>query len=921
MSESSELSAEKLRRMQILQMADLGTARREKISTADSSTQARAHLADIESKRLVDERDKAQLSEWANLHAKIGDTHGMEELNDINSGQSHRANLHAMLHPNGSQPRTYANHPYPAPSAGRGGGVMGRRGRGGFVAPPPSGPANIPPPPTRGSLHANFTRSGRPGPRARSTTMWASIHLDPALNCNNDDSDARDRGRGRGRGKGKGKGRAQEHVHIQPAPSRPQRPPPAINFATRISEPGDFMSSFQSRRATETYKKPIDTIPSAPMQKTASAQEAIPPNEQKAKALLGGTPKKKTVGIPPPSKPASSPVAASTTPSRVVPIEKTAPFHSSKAQATAGKISQPHIGPYLVETPSPSPRVVPVDKTISSKSRKAQPGTPKASRPHDKAPPVEAPSSPPSRSVPVQQSAKSKKVKDMATGLQASYPAVVAIAADEIQWKVPPGEQPRKKGTSPSEKPLPLPETKKTPVPKAAQTKDNKQNVSPDSQKEETKQKAQSQDLLSGDDSPVNTPTTAPHYMKTVAIQSPGTAELAGLKFAERPGESVPVKSIDEVIAPKTSSNKVPEAQSRRNDQSQALDGFGIYGPQIVQELRELRRHIRTPQDLATTRDIERILESKLLQLVPAAYAPPASAAPASSEIESRLGNLVALVEYLSTSQQGTNAVEASSAARRDLTPFEGHRSPPPPSSSSNSPPSADKRTHKVCVPGLSPTKSESSDIISQFESLQVSDKLAAPLQPQRVVPVPVPRLLGVPKRTTTSDAFTQAARAKEATKKPQTLNDSIFAGPVGPVSSSANVMEPNSVRSQTTTRGLSASHPNIPKQQDVQSTGARTIGPAPYKPRVIGPAPSAYEPTTLRDVSTAHVRTVSAQHFNTENRPSLNVANRVPSSMSGSSGPASQQTPNPVFSMPDPATIPPKVKAPSSFPPNRSRR
>jgi hypothetical protein len=681
------------------------------------------------------------------------------------------------------------------------------------------------------------------------------------------------------------------------------------------------MSSFQSRRATETYKKPIDTIPSAPMQKTASAQEAIPPNEQKAKALLGGTPKKKTVGIPPPSKPASSPVAASTTPSRVVPIEKTAPFHSSKAQATAGKISQPHIGPYLVETPSPSPRVVPVDKTISSKSRKAQPGTPKASRPHDKAPPVEAPSSPPSRSVPVQQSAKSKKVKDMATGLQASYPAVVAIAADEIQWKVPPGEQPRKKGTSPSEKPLPLPETKKTTVPKAAQTKDNKQNVSPDSQKEETKQNAQSQDLLSGDDSPVNTPTTAPHYMKTVAIQSPGTAELAGLKFAERPGESVPVKSIDEVIAPKTSSNKVPEAQSRRNDQSQALDGFGIYGPQIVQELRELRRHIRTPQDLATTRDIERILESKLLQLVPAAYAPPASAAPASSEIESRLGNLVALVEYLSTSQQGTNAVEASSAARRDLTPFEGHRSPPPPSSSSNSPPSADKRTHKVCVPGLSPTKSESSDIISQFESLQVSDKLAAPLQPQRVVPVPVPRLLGVPKKTTTSDAFTQAARAKEAKKKPQTLNDSIFAGPVGPVSSSANVMEPNSVRSQTTTRGLSASHPNIPKQQDVQSTGARTIGPAPYKPRVIGPAPSAYEPTTLRDVSTAHVRTVSAQHFNTENRPSLNVANRVPSSMSGSSGPASQQTPNPVFSMPDPATIPPKVKAPSSFPPNRSRR
>ncbi|KAJ5867401.1 hypothetical protein N7534_001954 [Penicillium rubens] len=902
MSESSELSAEKLRKMQILQMADLGTARREKISTADSTTQARAHLADIESKRRIDQRDKAQLSEWANLHAKIGDTRGMEELDDINSGQSHRANLHAMLHPNGSQPRTYANHPHPAPSAGRGGGVMGKRGRGGFVPPPPSGPANLPPAPTRGSLHANSTRSGRPGPRARSTTMSASIHLDPALNCNNDDSDARDRGRGRGRGKGKGKGRAQEHVHIPPTPSRPRRPPPAINFATRISDPGDFMSSFQSRRATETYKKPVDAIPSAPMQKTASAQEAIPPNEQKAKAVLGVTPKQKTAGIPLPSKPASSPVATATTPSRIVPIEKTASFHSSKAQATAAKISQPHIGPYLVETPSPSPRVVPLDKTASSKSRKAQPGTPKSSRPHDKAPPVEAPSPPPARPVPVQQSAKSKMVKEMATGLQSSYPAVVASAADEIQWKVPPGEQPRKKGTAPSEMPLPFPDAKKTTVPKVAQTKDNKQKISPDSQKEETKQKAQSQDLLSGDDSPINTPTTTPHHLKTVAIQSPGTAELAGLKFAERPGESVPVKSIDEVIAPKITTNKIPEAQSRRNDQSQALDGFGIYGPQIVQELRELRRHIRTTQELATTSDIERILESKLLQLVPTAYAPPAS-----SEVESRLGNLAALVEYISTSQQGTNAVEASSAARRDLTPFEGHRSPAPPSSSSNSPPSADKRTHKVCVPELSPTKSERSDIISQFETLQVSDKLAAPLQPQRVVPVPVPRLLDVPKRATTSDASIQATRAKEATKKPQTLNDSIFAGPVGPITSNANVIGPNVVRSQTTTRGLSASHPNIPRQQDVQSAGARTIGPAPYKPHVIGPAPSAYEPTTLRDVPTAHVRTVSAQHFNTENRPSLNVASRVPSSMGGSYGPASQQASNPVFSMPDPATIPPQ--------------
>jgi hypothetical protein len=44
-------------------------------------------------------------------------------------------------------------------------------------------------------------------------------------------------------------------------------------------------------------------------------------------------------------------------------------------------------------------------------------------------------------------------------------------------------------------------------------------------------------------------------------------------------------------------------------------------------------------------------------------------------------------------------------------------------------------------VVALFGTSSRRSDIISQFETLQVSDKLAAPLQPQRVVPVPVPRL------------------------------------------------------------------------------------------------------------------------------------------------------------------------------------
>ncbi|KAJ5811090.1 hypothetical protein N7447_010606 [Penicillium robsamsonii] len=866
-------SAEQLRKMQILQMADLGTARREMISTADLKRQPRTQLTNIESKRYLDQRDEAQLSKWANLHTEIGDTRGMEELDDIDCGQSHRANLHAMLHPNGSQPRTYANHPHPLPSAGRGGGgVMGKRGRGGFVPPLP---AALPPAPTRTFINATVVRpgrSGRPGLRGRSTTMSAGIHLDPALNCNTDDGDTYDKGRGRGRGKGKGRGNAQGQVYIPSAPIRVQRQPPAVDFAARISQPGDFMSVVQSRRATEMYKKPIDTSFSAPMHMTAPAQKITSLNEPKVNVPLGGTPKKGTATVIAPPNPGPSLVVASKPLFHAGYTEETT---SSKPQYTSSRISQPYIGPYLVETPSPSPRVVPIDKTASFKSRKTQPSTSKPTQPHKK------------------------------------YPPVVAVAADRIQWKISPGEQPRKRAAASSSKEavlsgrcIPLAEVKKAPVAKAPQTNDSKRDVAPGSQKVKTKEKVQSQDLLGEDDSPVNAATKVPRPLKTVAIQSPGTTELAGLQFAAKASESVRAKSIDEVISPKRTNNDIPGSHAHRNDQSQEDDSFVVSGRQIIAELRDMREYIRAPHhNLATTRDIERILEAKLLQLVPIASASATSpTAPGASNIGTRLDNLVASIESISALHRRTKAVEASSNARRDLTPFDGHRSPSPPSSSSSSPPSADKNAHKVHVPGLSPTRSENSDIISQFETLQASDKLAAPLQPQRVVCTPAIRPLEVPKRTIAFDESVQVTPAlgsgpKDSVKRPLTLNDSIFAGPVGPVTSTSKVMEPNAMRSQTTTRALSANVPNIPSRQGerAQPTGVRTVGPTPYKPRVIGPAPSVYEQTTLRDLSGAQIRTVSVQQAATdtriENYSSANVA-----SGAQSSGTASEQVEDRLF-------------------------
>jgi hypothetical protein len=121
-------------------------------------------LSAIESQRQIDRRDQAQLNKWAStywkialrvlfqieltsvadLHNVIADTGAMEGLDDIAAGQSHRANLHAMLHPNGTQPNTYSNLPTSLPLAGRGGGSMRMRGR-----------PDIPPSPA--PRHANVT--------------------------------------------------------------------------------------------------------------------------------------------------------------------------------------------------------------------------------------------------------------------------------------------------------------------------------------------------------------------------------------------------------------------------------------------------------------------------------------------------------------------------------------------------------------------------------------------------------------------------------------------------------------------------------------------------------------------------------------------------------------------------------------------
>ncbi|KAJ5673911.1 hypothetical protein N7462_009350 [Penicillium macrosclerotiorum] len=127
--------------LQALQMADLGTARREYISTTDDSKhQRQARIEDIEASRLSNvcgtvaanlaAQNKDQLNAWSNLHKTVSDTGKLEDLNDLMHGQSHRLRLTATLHggdgihhPSGKRGGGRGHHPYPHQSLGIWGSV------------------------------------------------------------------------------------------------------------------------------------------------------------------------------------------------------------------------------------------------------------------------------------------------------------------------------------------------------------------------------------------------------------------------------------------------------------------------------------------------------------------------------------------------------------------------------------------------------------------------------------------------------------------------------------------------------------------------------------------------------------------------------------------------------------------------------
>ncbi|RAQ58360.1 hypothetical protein COH20_001343 [Aspergillus flavus] len=341
------MDQDKKERLSRLQMEDLGTARREHISTTDSRKVKKARLEDIEATRLSNqpgteaqrlaEQNRQQLTEWKNVFQKLGDTDDLENLDELLNGQSHRLQLRAALHGSGSYDSgrsLKATDDYPKPSEallsastrgsrsrGRGGGIAGTRGRGDIRAVTVRLPSGT----------SNRTSASKPGHHVQQASGARKASLDPALEINHSDP------YGKGRGKQAqnqppyqfGKNRGSDERSQVSAVVKTRRPI-TVNLPRLLSPPECFLEEARKllQRVSETAPATTQNesnLPSAPS--TASPREnrmEQPITTQKA--LLSNT---KAV--------ASHDEPASVTTLTIAPHENPEP-QLSAAQVTADRV-------------------------------------------------------------------------------------------------------------------------------------------------------------------------------------------------------------------------------------------------------------------------------------------------------------------------------------------------------------------------------------------------------------------------------------------------------------------------------------------------------------------------------------------------------------------------------------------------------
>ncbi|KAH1860057.1 hypothetical protein KXX54_006091 [Aspergillus fumigatus] len=107
------MDEEAIERLKRLQMEDLGTLRREYISTVDTKKFRNIRLEDIEATRMINvagsdaahlaQVNQARLNAWANAYKDLCDPADQEPLDHLLNGQSHRLGLRAVIEGSGGQ--------------------------------------------------------------------------------------------------------------------------------------------------------------------------------------------------------------------------------------------------------------------------------------------------------------------------------------------------------------------------------------------------------------------------------------------------------------------------------------------------------------------------------------------------------------------------------------------------------------------------------------------------------------------------------------------------------------------------------------------------------------------------------------------------------------------------------------------------
>ncbi|KLJ06018.1 hypothetical protein EMPG_10543 [Blastomyces silverae] len=246
--------------------ADLGSARREYISTVEDAPYKYRHvgLDQIEANRAANiqgsevqklaEANKPQLSAWNNAHQTIGGDVQLEDLDSMMSGQSHRAQLCDSIKAKGGQeyghglaapPKGPSRGTQPSRGSrgtGRGGGVAGSRGRGSFS-------------------RTSFVPQNTPSPCVLGSGGGHAVESTPGVAPRITKSDRGSRGRGR-------PGTVKTRRVVDPSP----------NSEAMLADPSDFMAVAKVHNASGPSDPPKPT-------RNAAAQPVTPSNQTKQESL------------------------------------------------------------------------------------------------------------------------------------------------------------------------------------------------------------------------------------------------------------------------------------------------------------------------------------------------------------------------------------------------------------------------------------------------------------------------------------------------------------------------------------------------------------------------------------------------------------------------------------------------------------